>query len=253
VRKITVLCMALALFGCSEDHKEKPAEDQSAASVPTMTYKTESLGPNLNQDAENKDATDSSPRAAQAVNTASSGQVERPAAKYADKKEWESIQRFCSAMWKVSSRTGNAHDKLMRRIRSAMKDFNLDAMAYALRDYQKTLDAEGDAIDAIEPPDVSDKNTANFMVESIDHLRAQNIIESEKNNKLLASITNGEPVSDEETQQQNREGNGHMALFVLYMNRIYWNYGYQTADIEDATFRIKKTARPSATTNFSMN
>ncbi|CAN7775034.1 hypothetical protein [Paraburkholderia hospita] len=186
--------------------------------------------------------------AAASINTEA---VLRPAAEPANAREWADLQNAASALWSVGEREGAAHDRLMRALRRSAENLDAAEMAKALLRYQFALRDLQKQLGAITLPEISNEEAAGYLVTAQVALDKGLELEMRKNEALIHSMGSGESPSDDELQAQNAAVNEQTGRAVMAISRTYWTYGYQSTDIDDKTFRIKKGVKPQAMVDFN--
>lgn len=179
-----------------------------------------------------------------------SGIIKRPAAK-ATPDEWRAIQAFTKRVWGLATKQQNAYDLMRKKQMAALENGNAGAIALAIVRYREALQSVGQALDETSAPDVADENTARYMDAALTHYTLALTAEQRKIQGIIDSAIDGRDVPKSESDGHTREANGNSALTVLNLNRIYWNHGYDSNDIDGRTFTPKKGAKPSATVEFN--
>lgn len=154
-------------------------------------------------------------------------------------------------MWKLVREQDKSHELLQTKQRQAVSAGDVGAMGSSLLTYQTSLKSIAARLDKLDPPDVADDDTSTFMISAIQNFRDALDEEMGKNVAIAEMLSGRRDVPGSEIAARNTRVNGANALAVLYMNRIYWNYGYETGDIDEKSFTLKKSAKPSETTSFA--
>lgn len=175
----------------------------------------------------------------------------QPAAKPASPKEWAQIQSLTNSLWAASMKQSRAHDQLTRSLRVAAENFDIEGTAKALFRYQFALEDSKKAIAAISAPEVANDDTARFIDDAFSGLETGTRLELEKNEALIQGMRGNQQPSDDWLAHQNRLVNEQTVRFVMALHRIYFNYGYESTDIDDQTFKVKKGAVPKAIVDFN--
>ncbi|VVE84961.1 hypothetical protein [Pandoraea sputorum] len=176
---------------------------------------------------------------------------ERPAAKFASAAERSSIEKFTSDVWKLVREQDKAHNTLLATQKQAVSKGDASAFASSLLAYQTSLKGIATRLDNLTMPEVADKDTDKFMNLAIGNARDAIEFEMDKNIAIAEMLSGRRDLPESEIAARNSKVNGTNALAVLYLNRIYWNYGYETDDIDEKSFTLKKSAKPSETTSFT--
>lgn len=178
------------------------------------------------------------------------GIAKRSAAK-ATPEEWRAIQAFTKRIWGLTTKQQNAYDLMRKKQMAALENGNAGAIALAIIRYRDALWSVAQTLDETSAPDVADENTARYMDAVLTHYTLAMAAEQRKFQGIIDSAIDGQAGPTSESDSDTREVNGNRALTVLNLNRIYWNYGYDSNDIDGRTFTPKKGAKPSATVEFN--
>lgn len=235
MKKIVLLCVvAMSVTACN-DSTTSATTDSRSADAPRIGSSNLPLA---------------TPTPASPATALSAESTPRVAAKPASAKEWAQIQSAASAIWSLADRQGQAHDRLMASLRKSAENLDEREMAKALLRYQFTLQDLQKAVDTLELPEVSNEETQGYLVDARTYLGEEIRLEAQKNQSLIHGMGGGEQLSDEDMASQNMAVNEQSVKCLHALNRLYWAYGYDSSDI-DEKFRIKKTAKPSATVAFN--
>lgn len=177
---------------------------------------------------------------------------EHPAAVPASAAEWADTQEFVQSIWDLTLRQERAQKKREADVAIAAKNRDFVGLGQAQVDFLEQLGKSQKALDRIEVPEVADQDASRFMADAYDALKASMLLNRAQTQALMGGMVRPDQMpSEEDMAEVNRAISVKNGMSVMSLFRVYWTYGYDSKDVEDKTFALKKGAKPAQTVSFN--